>query len=319
MAVRSAKPIRTLESPRFYLGVDGGGTKTHIALINSRHELVAEAFAGPSNPLRVGVETAVSNIGKAVNEACEIADVSRSEIAAATFGLAGVRRGDLRTRVAERFRQSFRIGEITVVTDAEVAWYGTTLGKPGIVVIAGTGSICFGKNAEGDFAIAGGWGPLAGDEGGGTGIGRLALQAVAKASDGRGIPTTLTDRASEYFRASGPENLIVAIYSPQIDNMRIAGFARLVVEEAVAGDPVATDILRLAGEELGTAACAVIGRLGLARKKVPVGCVGSIFNAGDILTTPMFKVIARVASRAYLVSPKLTPANAAAIMATRPR
>lgn len=317
MAERSAKGSRRHELHQLYLGVDGGGTKTHIALMNGGQAVVCEGFAGPSNPLRVGVETAVANILKAINEACDVGGVSRGDIAAATLGLAGVRRADLKMRVRDSFIQHLRIRKTVVVTDAEIALYATTLGKSGIVVIAGTGSVCLGKNDAGEIAISGGWGPLAGDEGGGVGIAREALHAVAKASDGRGIATNLSKRASEYFRASGPENLIVAIYSPQVDNSRIAGFARFVVESALDGDKIAIEILNDAGRELGIAAVAVITKLKLQKRKVPIGCVGSIFNAGKILTKPMLDTVHKVAANAYLTEPLMPPAHAAALMTLR--
>lgn len=317
MAASSAKKKPNRTSHQLYLGVDGGGTKTQIAIMNSAGDVICEGNAGPSNPLRVGVEHAVSNILTAVNQACDISGSSRGDIVAATIGLAGVRRADLRQRVRDSFLNRLRVRSVEVITDAEIAWYGTTLGKPGLVVIAGTGSICFGKDDNGRIAISGGWGPLAGDEGGGAGIAKEALQAVAKASDGRGEKTLLTERASEYFRASGPENLIVAIYSPQVDNARIAGFAKLVVEAALDGDAVAIAILKKAGRELGVAAAAVISKLKLKRRKIPIGCVGSIFNAGEILTEPMLENIRETAPRAYLTIPQMPPAHAAALMALR--
>lgn len=315
MAVPAAKGKHARMPHQYYLGVDGGGTKTHIVLMNTARTVVCEGFAGPSNPLRVGVETAVNNIQKAVNEACDGGGIFRGDIVAATLGLAGVRRADLKQRIKESFIERLRIKKTTVVTDAEIALFATTLGKPGLVVIAGTGSVCLGKNEKGDIAISGGWGPLAGDEGGGVGIAQSALHAVAKASDGRGIATTLSKRASEYFRASGPENLIVAIYSPQVDNTRIAGFARFVVEAAIEGDAVAVEIMETAGSELGLAACAVIEKLKLNRRKVPIGCVGGVFKAGEILTDPMIQLIRTVAPNAFLTEPKMSPAEAAAIMA----
>jgi N-acetylglucosamine kinase-like BadF-type ATPase len=317
MARISSKNGRKRTNHQLYLGVDGGGTKTQIALMNSAGEVQCEGFAGPSNPLRVGVETAVSNIIKAINEACDIGGASRGDIVAATLGLAGVRRADLKQRVRESFLGRLGIRKTEVVTDAEIALYATTLGKPGLVVIAGTGSVCLGKNENGEIAISGGWGPLAGDEGGGVGIAQQALHSVAKASDGRGIPTSLSQRASEYFRASGPENLIVAIYSPQVDNTRIAGFARLVVETALEGDVIAVRILEEAGRELGLAACAVIEKLGLSRRKVPIGRVGSIFQAGELLTDPMLETVRKCASAAYLTEPLMPPPHAAALMALR--
>lgn len=298
-----------------YLGVDGGGTKTQIALMNGTGHIVSIGTAGPSNPLRVGVETAVLNITTAINSACDEAGVSRGDIVSATLGLAGVRRQDLRQRVRESFVKHLHLRNVQVVTDAEIALYGTTLGKPGLVVIAGTGSICLGKNTKGEIAVAGGWGPLAGDEGGGSTIAKQALYKVAKASDGRGLPTKLSEKAAEYFRASTPENLIVAIYSPQMDNARIAGFARFVVETALEGDKIAVDIIREGGYELGVAACAVIRKLGLTRQKVPIGCVGSIFNAGKMFTDPMIETVRVVAPKAFLTKPEKEPSHAAALMA----
>ncbi|HXF42313.1 MAG TPA: BadF/BadG/BcrA/BcrD ATPase family protein [Pyrinomonadaceae bacterium] len=301
--------------PQLYLGVDGGGTKTQVALLNESRTIVAEGSAGPSNPLRVGLETAVANIIKAINSAADSAGVSRGDIAAAVLGLAGVRRSDLKESVRRRFIELLKIHQTTVLTDADIALYATTFGKPGIVVIAGTGSVCLGINSKGERAISGGWGPLAGDEGGGVGIAQAALHAVAKASDGRGKPTKLSQSASEYFRAAGPENLIVAIYSPQVDNMRIAGFAKYVVEAAQDGDTVAQEIIEEAGYELGIAASAVIAKLGLEKERLPIGCVGSVFNAGEIIARPMLEVIRRTAKRAFLTEPKMSPAQAAAIMA----
>jgi N-acetylglucosamine kinase-like BadF-type ATPase len=314
MASSSVKPKRKARSHQLYLGVDGGGTKTQIALMNEAGEVTCEGFAGPSNPLRVGVETAVTNVIKAINEACDRDGVSRGDITSATLGLAGVRRADLKRSVRESFINRIGIRKVEVVTDAEIALFATTLGKPGLVVIAGTGSVCLGKNEKGEMAISGGWGPLAGDEGGGVGIAQQALHTIAKASDGRGIPTMLSQRASEYFRASGPENLIVAIYSPQVDNSRIAGFARLVVETAQEGDEIAVGILNDAGYELGLAACAVIEKLKLTNHKVPIGCVGSIFNAGKLLTDPMLKKVRQCASKAFLTEPAMPPSHAAALM-----
>ena len=317
MAKYSTKNGRKRRSNQLYLGVDGGGTKTQVALMTEAKEIVGEGFAGPSNPLRVGVETAVSNIEKAVNDAFDETGFSRGDIVAATMGLAGVRRQDIRERVKASFVDKLKIKKTLVITDAEIALFGTTLGKAGLVVIAGTGSICLGKDDNGKIAIAAGWGPLAGDEGGGIGIAEAALHSVAKASDGRGTPTALSERASEYFRASGPENLIVAIYSPQMDNSRIAGFARLVVETALEGDKIAVQILTEAGFELGLAAYAVIKKLGLAKRKVPIGCVGSIFNAGEILTVPMLQTIHTLAPKAFLTQPKMVPSEAAALMALK--
>ena len=303
-------------SQNLFLGVDGGGTKTQAVLLDENGQIIGEGVSGASNPLRVGIETALANIFTAVENACDTANRSRSDIAAIVCGLAGVRRADLRSSIKQRIAQNYRIKTIEVTTDAEIALYGVNPGKAGLVLIAGTGSVCLGKNDKGEKAVAGGWGPLAGDEGGGAGIARRALQSIAKASDGRGIPTVLSEYAVEYFRALSADDLTVAIYSPQMDNARIAGFAFFVVKAAQEdNDKIAIQILNEAGFELGLAATAVIKKLKLTRKKFPVGYVGSIFNAGKFLTDPVMKTIHQTAPQAFLTEPKLFPANAAAEMA----
>jgi N-acetylglucosamine kinase-like BadF-type ATPase len=143
------------------------------------------------------------------------------------------------------------IRDIEVVTDADIALYGATDGAPGLVVIAGTGSICCGINARGKQLCAGGWGPIAGDEGAGAWIARRALRAIAYASDGRGPQTLLTEFACNYFHVSTADDLTTAIYAPTITNERIAGFGKDVVEAAKRKDEVAAQIILEGGTELG--------------------------------------------------------------------
>jgi len=100
-----------------------------------------------------------------------------------------------------------------------------------------------------------------------------------------------------------------------MDNAKIAGFARLVVETAEEGDKIAVDILREAGLELGLAVNAVVAKLKLQNKKIPIGRVGSIFRAGALITNSLIETVHRFAPKAYLAEPLLQPASAAARMA----
>lgn len=308
---------RTKEKTQsIFIGVDGGGTKTQAVLLDENRNILSEGLAGASNPLRVGIETALANIFTSIEKACDAANRSRSDIAAIVAGLAGVRRADLRHSIKQRISEHYRRKSVEITTDAEIALYGVDFGKAGLVLIAGTGSVCLGKNDDGETAVAGGWGPLAGDEGGGAGIARRALQSIAKASDGRGEKTILSKYAVEYFRALSADDLTVAIYSPQMDNARIAGFAELVVKAAQKDkDKIAVKILSEAGFELGIAANAVIKKLRLTRKNIPIGYVGSIFKSENLITDSLMKTIHQTAPKAFLTEPKLFPANAAAEMA----
>ncbi len=309
-----AAPHAPLRSQELVLGVDGGGTKTRAVVVDARQRILGEGIAGPSNPVRVGVGNAANAVKEAVDRACSVARVRRIEIVAAEIGLAGVKRLDLRERMHEALGV-LGINALEVVTDADIALFGATGGKPGLIIIAGTGSICCGINARGKHSCAGGWGPLAGDEGSGAWIARRGLQAVAKAADGRGRATQLVESACNYFNVASPEDLSTAIYVPSMTNDRIAGYGRYVIEAAKNRDTVARGIVQEAGHELGAAAIAVIQKLRMERGHFQIGYVGGVFAAGQLLLEPLRRKIARAAPGAVLALPLLAPAEAAARMA----
>lgn len=298
------------------VGVDGGGTGTRALIIDQKQRVLGEGHAGPSNPLRIGIAKAATNVREAIDRACAEAAVHRDDISFATIGLAGVRRKDIRECTREKLSEGLKeIRSIELLTDGEIALYGATDGKPGLVVIAGTGSICCGRNQQGKQACAGGWGPIVGDEGGATWIARKALQAVAHAADDRGPATSLTDAALEYFKVENAEDLSAAIYSPTMTNERLAGFAREVVRVARTRDRIAIEILRNAGWQLGVAANAVIRKLGMEKDEFPVVYVGGVYGAGGLVLAPMQEQIMTVAKRAYLSQPSFPPVTAAARIA----
>lgn len=296
------------------LGVDGGGSKTRAVVADGGGEILGEGLAGPSNPLRVGVSEAAGAIRDAADRACAEAGVRRVDIVAAEVGLAGVKRADIRERMQAAVAE-LGVKTVEVVTDADIALYGATEGKPGLVIIAGTGSVCCGVNARGRRACAGGWGPVAGDEGSGSWIARRALQAVAHATDGRGRKTSLVEAACEYFNVAQAEDLSTAIYAPNVTNSRIAGYGSHVVDAAKKRDPVAREIVEAAGRELARAAAAVIRKLRMEREQFRVAYVGGVFAAGALILDPLGEEVAAVAPRAFIAPPLLAPAEAAARMA----
>jgi N-acetylglucosamine kinase-like BadF-type ATPase len=302
-------------SRRAVVGVDGGGTKTRAVVLDADFRVLGEGLAGASNPLRVGIAGAAAAIREAVDRACEAAQLRRTDLIAAEIGLAGARRRELNARMREALL-GLGIGEIVVVGDADIALYGASEGEPGVIVIAGTGSICCGINARRKTICAGGWGPIAGDEGAGAWIARRALRLIAHAVDGRGPATSLTAAACAYFHVSEPEDLSTAIYAPSMTNERLAGFAKDVIEAAKAKDRVAREIVCDGGRELGAAAAAVIRNLKLEREAFQVAYVGGVFEgAGELMLSPMRELLSRVAPKAHLGPPRFSPAVAAARMA----
>jgi N-acetylglucosamine kinase-like BadF-type ATPase len=307
---------RTSATRRAVVGVDGGGTKTEAVILDSQNQVLGQGIAGPSNPLRIGIANAAAAVREAIDKACAAGHVRREDIVAAQVGLAGARRLELSMRMREAL-SNLGIADIQVCGDADIALYGATAnGGPGVVVIAGTGSVCCGVNARGRRVWAGGWGPIAGDEGGGAWIARRAIRAVAHASDGRGPKTSLMSAACNYFHVTTPDDLSTAIYAPTITNERLAGFGKHVVDAAKAKDAVAREILNEGARELGLMIAAVIRNLKLEDERFQVGYVGGVFNsAGELILAPMREPLKQIAPKAFLAPPSFSPAVAAARMA----
>ena len=308
------RPRRLAPLRRLVVGVDGGGTRTRAVILDG-DRVLGEGASGPSNPLRVGIANGAAAIRDAIDKACSAALIDRDNLVAAGIGLAGVRRKDIRTRMRDVLIETLEIKNIELMTDGEIALYGATDGAPGIVVISGTGSICVGNNRQGKHVFAGGWGPVAGDEGSGSWIARRALQAVAQAADERGPKTALTQAACEYFQVAVADDLATAIYAPTITNDRIAGFSKQVIETARAGDAVARNILTEAGRELGKAAVAVISKLKMEPERFQVAFVGGVFAAGELVIAPLREDLARVAKKAFISPPHFSPTVAAGRLA----
>jgi N-acetylglucosamine kinase-like BadF-type ATPase len=213
-------------------------------------------------------------------------------------------------------KEALPISEIGLETDARVALAGATGNLPGIVIIAGTGSIACGINARGRFARAGGWGPTMGDEGSGSYIGRRALEAVVMAYDYRGEPTTMMEPVLRHFGVSSPPELPPVIYDSPAEVMgKIAQLSKIVVNAAQEGDKVAAEILKDAAVELARAATAVIEQLRMEKESFLVAYVGGVFEAGELILASLRDEIQKVAPKAEIAPPIDPPVIGAVKMA----
>jgi N-acetylglucosamine kinase-like BadF-type ATPase len=300
----------------YFLGVDGGASKTAALVTDESGEPLGDGLAGPSNHLRVGIETAARNIERAVNKALVAADVTSREIVWAYCGIAGADHPAHRQEVVDSLSIFFPRGNFTVDNDARIALTGAVGYGGGIVVIAGTGSVAFGRNEEGDEWRAGGWGPILGDEGSGFGIARDALAAILRAYDGRGPATRMTDMLREEWNMK-PEDVPRFVYAPTTHTDDIARFGKLAIEAAEAGDEVALKILNEGGRQLGDCVVAVGRRLNMRDTAFPVSYTGGAFSAGPLLLDPMREVILAAAPKATIAPPEKTPVQGAAMMAMR--
>ena len=149
----------------YSLGFDGGGTKTDCVLLNARGDVIGEGHGGSANPLRSGYDGAFSSLREAAAGAMAAGKIRPADITSVCAGLAGAGRRSVVRRMMVFLSQEFPAALTQVATDYEVALESAVGSGPGVVLIAGTGSVAYGRNAAGDTARAGGYGPLLGDEG----------------------------------------------------------------------------------------------------------------------------------------------------------
>jgi glucosamine kinase len=293
-----------------FLGVDGGGTHTRAVLVDAGGQEIGRGQAGGANWASRGVAEALANIHRAVTAAREAAGVA-GPARAAWCGLAGVDRPADREQMAPGLRDL--AATLRLTNDAELA-LAVLPDTAGVCLVAGTGSIAVGRATGGRTARAGGWGHVLGDEGSGYDIGRQALQAVARAADGRGPATALTGAILAAWDLAEPSALIGQVYGGR-DPTALAALAQPVFATAQAGDPLARAILARAARELAIAALAVAARLGWAGP-LPLALTG-----GLLLGRPAFAdaVVAEI-RRERPVGPVVAapdPAHAAALALAR--
>jgi N-acetylglucosamine kinase-like BadF-type ATPase len=204
---------------------------------------------------------------------------------------------------------------LSVTTDAQVALTGATAGEPGIIAIAGTGSIAYGRNAAGKVARAGGWGYAMGDEGGAYDIVRQALRAMLRHHEGWGSSTALTDTLLAATGARDPNDLLHRFYTPEYPKSRVASFAPFVDEAARKGDTIAREILKGAAQSLAMYVAAVRRQLFHRGEPSHVSYVGGVFRS-DLLRE-RFRLIVELEGEANVHPPKYGPAVGALIDAYR--
>jgi N-acetylglucosamine kinase-like BadF-type ATPase len=261
-----------------FLGIDGGQSSTIALIGDETGRVIGSGAGGPCNHVGAAEGRAkfVGAIKECVGAACRQASLDsntvRFHIACAGFSGGPEDKQRLLAEIV-------RAGRFVVTTDALIALAGATAGEPGIITIAGTGSIAFGRNAAGKTARAGGWGYVFGDEGGGFDLARQGLRAALRHEEGWGPPTKLHALFLEAGGAKSANELLHRFYTTDFPRPRIASFGAIVERAAAEGDPVARGILVKAASELALLASAVRRQLFQPGDTVRVAHMGGVFRS----------------------------------------
>ncbi len=274
-----------------WLAIEGGGTKTRILLADTNRTVLARQVGGTSSGLYVQAQdyaAYASRMGALLQNIKEAADAVPGRVSA--VGLAAPMVRELVTNLVQDI-----LGEVEFVFTSEaavaLAWHDLT---SGVSMVAGTGASCVALNEQGLGAACGGFGPQFGDEGSGYWIGREAIAAAMREKDGRGPRTALTQALCAFYEIGH----IMEIYKLRgpgghVAGPEVAACVPVVFETARAGDSVARAVCRRAGHALGHTIVATVRRAGITERPVPVVFTGGVFNGGNLILTPLKRVLRR--------------------------
>jgi glucosamine kinase len=303
----------------YYLGIDGGGTKSTCAVGDER-QLLATAVAGPSNIVRVGEAQAGESLRRAARQACAAAGIAPEQIACVCVGAAGAARPEIAGAVRRALAEIFP-ARIDVVGDMQIALEAAFDTGSGVIVNAGTGSFAYGRDHNGNTARAGGLGFAIGDEGSAHWIGRIAVSALLRAADRNGDDFSSSAQrsplASALLKAWGVASLLDLARAA--NSLPPPDFAALFPAVAVSGDDLADQVLLSAGKELAQLAAVIARRLFSASdiESVPVAITGGVFRHAPAVRDIFYNELRALDSRVKLNPVIVEPVQGALRMARR--
>jgi glucosamine kinase len=310
----------------YYLGIDGGGTKTTSA-IGDESQILATASAGPCNIVRVGEARARESLQQSVRQACAAAGITPAQIAHTCVGGSGAARPEL-AAVVRHILSELLPPPIDVVGDIQIALEAAFDAGPGVIVIAGTGSIAYGRDQAGRTARAGGWGFAIGDEGSAHWIGRAAVSAVLRAADPRSgnppgrppshsIPLRDPSLAAALGKAWGVTSL--DDLARAANSIPTPDFAALLPAVAATEDAIAVQVLSSAGRELAEIAAVVTRHLFPVGNDttIPVAMIGGVFRHSQQVRGDFYTELRRLDPRTEISAQVVDPVEGALRLARR--
>lgn len=298
---------------RLYLGIDGGQSSTTALIANEAGRIIGQGRGGPCNHVGAAERRAkfLSTIGGCIHDACQEAgiDASAAAFASACFGFSGGAEDK-----EPYLRELVRSAKYKFTHDAEIALTGALAGEAGIIIIAGTGSMAFGRNGAGTAARAGGWGYIFGDEGGAFDLTRRALRAALQYEEGWGPPTDLRRMLLEATGAPDANTLLHRFYN-DFARPSIASLAPLVTQAAMQGDGAARQVVDAACCKLAWFVEGVHRHLFHAGDRVPVAYIGGVFQS--VLVRETFARAVRESIGCHAREPLFGPAAGAILEALR--
>ncbi|TWU28444.1 N-acetylglucosamine kinase [Bythopirellula polymerisocia] len=306
-------------SEQIVIGIDGGGTRLRAALVSVEGELLGIGEAGSGNYHDVGADEVRRNLDTAIQSAWSNSQLALRQANSIFLGLGSIVTQEDQETIRKIVRELSIVPEdaIGVDHDLRVALMGGLAGEAGIVLIAGTGSSCYGRDDQGNSWQAGGWGPILDDPGSSYWLGRQAMVAAIRDYDGRGESTCLRSRILVKLGLSAMHHILRRVELEGMTRTEIAALARLVTQSAAEGDSVACGILKRGAVELAAMVAAVVASLEnlQSMQRIPVVVTGGLTNSGDVFLGPLTEALHCQMPQAKLTESLLPPVLGAALLA----
>ncbi len=294
----------------FFLGIDGGGSKTSC-LIGDEKSVLGAGTGGASNVLRAGEVQAQTSLVTAIQQACSSAKIDLAQVSRTCVGVAGAARLEVADIIRKILAKTVS-GDIEIVGDMVIALHAAFGAGPGIVVIAGTGSVAYGRNAKAETARAGGWGSAVSDEGSGYWIGRSAVAAALREADKNpAAKDPLLPKIMKAWNVETRDELVLAANATPV----FAALFPAVLTAADSGDELVAGILRLAGIELAALAKVIMDRLFLRAEEIPVAMSGGVFGNSTLVREVFCNELRRDGSRLLIRQKIVNPVLGALALA----
>lgn len=308
-----------LMDQQIVIGIDGGGTKVRAAITRVDGQLMGQGESGTGNYHDVGADIVRANIGEAVSQAWTATGQPPRQADAIFLGLGSIVTQEDREVIRRIVRELGIVndGRIGVDHDLRVALAGGLAGQPGIVLIAGTGSSCYGRNENGQNWRAGGWGPILDDPGSSYWLGRQAMIAAIRDYDGRGSKTRLHQSVIEAVGINSVQEIMLRVELEGMARSEIAALAPLVTSAAAEGDDVACSLIERGADQLALMVATVAERIAFAATtdKIPVIITGGLTSAGSVFLSPLHRAIQRRAPATCIVDARMAPVLGGVLLA----
>lgn len=300
----------------YYLGVDGGGTKTAFLIIDEEANLLSYLTTETCHYMQIGMDNFQKVIAEGIKKSCSRAEITVEQIAYAFFGIPGYGENEKDSKIIEEKlaavipREKFKAGN-----DVEAGWAGSLACQPGINIVAGTGAIGFAKDQSGKIGRASGWGYFCGDEGSAYWLGKKVISLFSKEADGRVAKTAIYQIVKDHFELKRDFDLIEVLYDDlELKRNKIAKLALLLYQAAEAGDKKAAAAYREAAYEHSLTVKSLISKLDFKKdEKISISYSGGVFKAGSYILKPLQEFLAE--TEVELIEPILKPITGAALYA----